>query len=726
MNEINTIEDAKAYISCFSFQHNKTEEQNSGFSNLLKCEEIALQQNDKALLIRCRILLTEYYVYINDLQSALNLALINKQMAVTENLKEEELSCYSGLLRIYYLLGDYGTLEELIHAYRNKLLDSNDNKRLCSLYIFSAIQYHTLKDYKKCIEANNKALEYALKINNPVMLIHVYNNFGYHAIDYDLKLAHELLTKCIDLSKSSGESFNLAPANVNLAEVYFKIKDYKSSNKCLDTAIKHIKSDNNNNYLLEAQNRLSELFIHTEKFTAAENLLKQIEKKCLSTNNKSILLTSYKHFYILNEKIKKYKPAYEYLLKYQELKEELFNEESNQKIRNLQIANEVNSIKRQRDHAEHIAHLKHDFLANMSHEIRTPINSVLGICYLMQQENLTSKQQNYIHRLERSGENLLGLINEILDISKIEAGKLELVQAPFSFNTVLSDTLQSLQQKADEKGIRLLSKTTRELDQMIAGDALRLSQILLNLVSNAIKFTSKGKVTVTASIEQNKNNELLISCCIKDTGSGIPQDRIQAIFERYEQASALIKTEFGGTGLGLAITKKIIELMNGTLSVESTLNKGSSFKIEIPFRKSENTISTEAVIKKDTSFLQGLKIIVADDIEENRAVAKDVLLHFNPTLRIFEAENGKEVLLILEKNIPDVILLDLDMPEMNGMETISEIRKNNKFEDVIVIANTAGLLTLTKEEILEMGFDELLVKPFKPVDLLQKLSLLVQ
>ena len=419
MDTITNIEEAKIFITNYNSYKSKNEDQQNQFINLLAIEQITLQQKEKTLLINTRILLAEYYIQVNDLQNALHTALLNKKMAETENLKEEELKCYSGLLNIYYLLGDYASLEELIYTYREKLLDSNDLNKLCSLYIISAIQHYTLKDYKKCIEANEKALEYALKLDNDVLLVNVYNNYGFHAINYDLDLAEKLLFKCVNLIKSSDKNLNLyslAVVNANFADLYFKKKDYKTCNKCLDIAIKCLKSINNKAVLLETQNRLSKLFIHTEKYTAAINLLKHIEAECLATDNRSVLLTCYAHFYNLFEKTEKYKLAYEHLLKHQALKEELFNEESNQKIRNLQIANEVSNIKRQRDHAEHIAHLKHDFLANMSHEIRTPINSVLGICYLLQQGTLSDKQMNYIHRLERSGQNLLGLINEILDI----------------------------------------------------------------------------------------------------------------------------------------------------------------------------------------------------------------------------------------------------------------------------------------------------------------------
>ncbi len=727
MERIRNIEDAKEYIYNFNLYKTKTTEQDVLFNKLALCEQIALEHNEKKLLIHSRIFLTDYYIQINDIHKALKLALENKSLAESENFEEEQLNCYSGLLNIHHLLGDYSSLEELISIYREKLINSNNISKLCSLYIISGIQYYTLKEHKKCFEANEKAIEYALQINNTQLLIHVYNNYGFHALNYDLDLSHSLLLKCITLIKTGDNDSNLymlSVVNINLADLYFLKKDYKKCNKCLDISISILKKINNKNLLLEAENKLCELFIKIKKYETARKILIRNEAICLESNNRHILVTIYNSFHILFNILNESNLAYQYLLKYIELKDAIFNEESVEKIRNLQITNEVKEIKLQRDHAERLAHLKHDFLANMSHEIRTPINSVLGICYLLQQDNLNEKQQSYIHRLERNSENLLNLINEILDLSKIEAGKLELISAPFSFNSVLKDVTQSLQQKADEKNIDLIFKSSAELERIISGDAQRISQILINIIANAIKFTDKGFVKISTTILSTKNNsdKMMISCIIEDTGIGIPKDKIETIFERYEQAYAGIKTKFGGTGLGLAISKRLLELMDGQIAVKSQLNKGTTFNLTFPFATQNIKIET-AVFSEitDTSFLDNFDFIIADDIEESRLVTKEILMHFNPSLFIREAENGKEVLHLLKSKIPTILLIDLDMPVMNGFETVTEIRKKYQASSIIIIAYTAGLLSMTKEEILNLGFDELLLKPFKPNELLQKL-----
>ncbi len=360
-----------------------------------------------------------------------------------------------------------------------------------------------------------------------------------------------------------------------------------------------------------------------------------------------------------------------------------------------------------------MASLKHDFLANMSHEIRTPINSILGICYLMQQRFLDDINFNYVQRLQRSGENLLGIINDVLDISKIESGKMELINEPFELETLIDDVHKALEIKANEKGIDFIVHKGYPLSLQINGDYIRLLQVLSNLISNAIKFTSVGNVTLECTYSKNK-----LRFTITDTGIGISKDNLDKIFERYEQATATIKTTFGGTGLGLSISKKIIELMDGTIEIKSKLNKGTTFIVTIPVIVEETLSKKEDSKHLDTSLLNNKHILIADDNLENRLVAKDLLQQFNNSIIVYEAENGNEVLNILSKNKIDILFIDLDMPILNGIETVQEIKKNKIYEQLKIIGNTASLSTLNKEEFLALGFHDFIFKPYQPIDLL--------
>ena len=358
----------------------------------------------------------------------------------------------------------------------------------------------------------------------------------------------------------------------------------------------------------------------------------------------------------------------------------------------------------------------------MSHEIRTPINSILGICYLLQQQSLNTIQNNYVNRLQRSGENLLGIINDVLDISKIESGKMELVIQPFSLDTLLNDLHNSVEPKVIEKELKFSIYKKYNDDILLLGDAVRSYQVLLNLVSNAIKFTNTGGVKITVSVKKGNDNFINVIFHIQDTGIGIAKNKLDTIFERYEQADATIKNKFGGTGLGLSISKKIVELMNGSIQIKSKLNKGTQFIVTVPFMIEKLQSIEKQTIYVDSNLLKNKIILIADDNEENRLVAKEILLSFNNSIKIMEASDGNEVIKLLFKKIPDILFIDLDMPNLNGIETTQQIRKNKKYDRIKIIGNTASLSTFTYEEFTVLGFDDFIYKPYKAENLIYKIQ----
>jgi signal transduction histidine kinase/CheY-like chemotaxis protein len=728
METISTIEEVENFIYNFSLYQSKAENQALLFEKLKICEQIAFENSNNKLLCNTRIFITNYYVQINDLENALHTGLDNKKLSESECYEQEKTTCYSILINLYHLLGDYASAEELIQKMHEILIDSKNYERLCGLNIIMAIQYYNLKDFDNCVKSNELALVYAKKSENINLLIYVYSNYGFQLLNYNISLSEAALRNALNIikiNKTKLPKYSIAIVELNASRLFMKLNDYKLSNKLITSAIKKLTQISNINELNYAKLVLGELLIEKSKFKSALALLQDIEKTSLEHKNKSDLQSCYQNYIILYEKMRKYKNALEYYKHLQKLNEDIFNEESNRKIRNLQILNEVNDIKRQRDHAETMANLKHDFLANMSHEIRTPINSVLGICYLLQQDKLNDKQTSYIQRLQRSGENLLGLINDILDISKIEAGKMELVPAVFSLPDVMKEVYNLLLYKADEKKIKFNLNIAPELSIHLKGDANRLSQVLLNLISNALKFTEIGSVNINVSLSKIHDSIYWIQFEIIDTGIGISKDKINTIFERYEQAAASITTKFGGTGLGLSISRKIIELMNGTISISSKEKNGSTFTVNIPFEIDSKKIKNSRK-KINPVFLNAKSILIADDHEENRLIMKDILLSFNNSVTITEATNGSEVLQLLDDNNFNLLLIDLEMPVKNGFETIFEIRKNKKYDNLKVIANTASILTMTKEEIIAVGFDDIILKPFKAQDLLSKLQLFLK
>ncbi len=394
------------------------------------------------------------------------------------------------------------------------------------------------------------------------------------------------------------------------------------------------------------------------------------------------------------------------------MKEDYLSNETNKRIRHLETTKRIDILKLEKETAEKMAEVKHDFLANMSHEIRTPINSILGICYLLQQQSLNSIQNDYVERLKRSGENLLGIINDVLDISKIESGKMELNYDLFSLNELINDIYTTLEPKSNVKELEF-KVINKNAEIQLCGDKIRTYQVLLNIVSNAIKFTEKGRVILSVKIETINMQSKKITFTVTDTGIGINRNNIKNIFDRYEQADETIKNKFGGSGLGLSISKKIIELMNGTISINSKLNKGSKFTIMIPFKiaDSNNTnLKLENVIS--ANLIDNKIILIADDNDENRQILKEIILSYNKTVNILEASDGNDVNSILLDRIPDIIFMDLDMPNLNGIEVTQQIRKFRKYDSIKIIGNTASLSTFSSEEIIKLGFNGFFQKPY--------------
>jgi CheY-like chemotaxis protein/two-component sensor histidine kinase len=327
-----------------------------------------------------------------------------------------------------------------------------------------------------------------------------------------------------------------------------------------------------------------------------------------------------------------------------------------------------------------------------------------------------------------SGENLIVIINDILDFSKIEAGKMTIESAQFDLKTVVAEVLKMQGQAAKDKGIELVLELPESVPSYLIGDPVRLNQILLNLISNAVKFTAKGKVSLSVKslLEDTKNAK--IQFVVEDTGIGIPNDKLENIFESFTQAKGDTTRKYGGTGLGLTIVKKIVGLMQGEIKVESELDKGSKFIVEITFPKGVSR-SAEIKIEEDNQVIKlgKLQILLAEDNELNQILAKRVLNNFGCEVEI--AENGKIALEKFRNKDYDIILMDIMMPEMDGLEATKIIR--NEFSEpkknIPILAMTAFIFTESDDnKYLEAGMDDYILKPFNPDKLKQKIAKLVE
>ena len=358
--------------------------------------------------------------------------------------------------------------------------------------------------------------------------------------------------------------------------------------------------------------------------------------------------------------------------------------------------------------AENAVKAKQQFLSNMSHEIRTPMNAIIGFTKVVLKTDLTLKQKEYLDAIKMSGDALIVLINDILDLAKVDSGKMTFEKTPFKLNSSVSAMLHLFEPKIQEKNLILIKEYDPQIPQVLIGDPVRLHQIILNLVSNAVKFTSKGKITVSVNLIHEDVDTVIIEFAVTDTGIGIPEDRIGKIFENFQQASSRTSRLYGGTGLGLAIVKQLIEPQGGTIRVRSVVGKGSTFSFTLSFQKTNSDAEMgNEIIALDTE-IKNIKILVVEDIPLNQLLMKTLLDDFGFERDI--AENGKIAIEKLKDKEYDVILMDLQMPEMNGFETTEYIRNTLKSK-IPIIALTADVTTVDLAKCKAVGMNDYLAKP---------------
>ncbi|KAB1157594.1 PAS domain-containing hybrid sensor histidine kinase/response regulator [Flavobacterium luteum] len=374
--------------------------------------------------------------------------------------------------------------------------------------------------------------------------------------------------------------------------------------------------------------------------------------------------------------------------------------------------------------AENGAKSKQQFLANMSHEIRTPMNSIIGFTKVMLKTELTPKQKEYINAIKMSGDTLIVLINDILDLAKVDSGKMVFNKAPFKLALSISTILHLFENKIREKNLELVVKYDQKIPEVLLGDAIRLHQIILNLVSNAVKFTFKGKIAIGIRKLTEDNENVTLEFSISDTGIGIEVDKMDQIFENFQQAHSQTSIIFGGTGLGLAIVKQLVEGQGGSIKVESELGKGSTFSFVLAFKKADKTTVLDSeIIEFVDNRIKDVKVLVVEDVELNQLLMKTILDDFGFECEI--AENGDIAVEKLKKNSYDIILMDLQMPVMNGFQATDYIRNTLK-SSIPIIALTADVTSVDIEKCKAVGMNDYIAKPIDDKTLYRKIEALIK
>ncbi|MCW1147744.1 tetratricopeptide repeat-containing hybrid sensor histidine kinase/response regulator [Flavobacterium lacisediminis] len=660
-------------------------------------------------------------------------------------------------------------------------LKRNKYDMAAASYNIIGLNFEEFGDLKKSIQYYNSGVSYAQLAKNDTIENYLYNNIGnlYYFRLKDSKKGLYYYQKSYELSKRLDAPRDIAFAEINLADVYLEINEFDKGKYYLQLVEKKMTTDDYE-LGMSYYSLMGYYFEMKNDFPNAEkNYLKCVSdfKYQDIEYHKSHQMDIYAMVYQFYKKYKKTEQALYYLEKHDQLQDELFSKERNIEIKmaggdiealeykykvqqietekkiqqqKMNAANRFNKVvlwflgfvivflififkgfinyrslskklsdynyqlQVAREKSEEATRLKTQFLSNVSHELRTPLYGVIGMAEILESEHKEIKNSPYFNALKFSSHYLLTLINDVLNVYKIEDNDIEFNYENINVREEIGHIKESMNVIAKSNKNEIIVSISDEVPQFIKTDLTRFSQILINLVSNSLKFTKKGKVTLSLSLEKVNNNSFL-KLEVLDTGIGIPEEYIDKIFEKFVQVDVNLQEQYKGTGLGLSIVKRLVELFKGSISVESKIREGSKFTVLFPHIPADEIVASDQLKSHSHTKLKNLNILVVEDNKINQMVTKKLLEKNGHTFQM--AENGLEALLLVEENNFDVILMDINMPVMNGIEASIKIR--NLGIKTPIIALTASDKENILKEILEKknGLTDVLVKPFEYSDL---------
>jgi signal transduction histidine kinase/CheY-like chemotaxis protein len=667
----------------------------------------------------CNRLKGEYDAGIEVLKEALQIA----QRVTDKNLEATSLYYLGNIYR------DLGDLSNVLSHYEKALAINEElGEEYYQSVILSSISnlLYDLGDYHSALEYALKCLPIFERVHNVNSLLNIYNTLGNIYFKMD-QFGDSLFYFQENLNRSEPETAAYVMAESGLGKVYYKMQNFDNANKYLSNALVQSQELSNAEVQIICNFYLGRLYMDEGSYRRALQYLDAAYALAEEYSRKHDIMSVHEILSMLYDKMGDIPKAFHHLKSFEKLKEDIFKQTIINELKNLQVRQQIELAKKEKEVAERTAYLKHQFLANMSHEIRTPMNAIVGMTRLLKSKEPKPDQMRYLNAIQLSADNLLVIINDILDLSKIESGKIIIEHTDFNLREVLQSVRDMLLLKVEEKGIELRVTTDPQIAKRLIGDPTRINQVLINLAGNAVKFTEKGYVEIKVSLLKKEGEKLLLKFDVIDSGIGIGPEYVDTIFDSFTQAGADVTRKFGGTGLGLTISRQLVTLMGGEISVQSELGKGTTFTCTVPLEEaaSQEEVKQESVL--DTSSLNRLnmlKVLLVEDNEFNRIVADDTLKEIIPGIRLHMAHNGQEAVGRLKKEMYDVVLMDIQMPVMDGITATKMIRNTlpEPARSVKIIAMTANVMQEDVQGYFDIGMNAYVSKPFNTDELLLKMD----
>lgn len=627
-----------------------------------------------------------------------------------------------------YIYRDRGDLADALNHFEAALrINEKLGDEVAQSVNLSSIAYllYDLNDYENALEFALRCLPIFEKAHDQHRLNALYHILG------NIYFKQEQLQEALryfeeNLRLSEPDTVLYALAISGLGKVYYKMHDFENARKHLIDALKQSEELSNVEVQIICHFYIGRMMMDEGNYRQSQKHMNAAFELADEYSRKHDVMSVHEALSLLYDKMGDIPKAFHHLKAYEQIKEEIFKQTTFNKIRNLQTRQQVELAQKEKEVAERTAYLKQQFMANMSHEIRTPMNAIVGMTSLLLSKSPMPEQMKYLKAIQQSADNLLVIINDILDLSKIEAGKIVIEQTDFSIREVAYSVRDMLMLKAEEKGLEFKVNIEQAIPARVIGDPTRINQILINLAGNALKFTEKGFVEVRVTTQKKLDKKYWLRFDVIDSGIGISPDYVGKIFDSFTQAGTDVARKFGGTGLGLTISKQLTELMGGEISVTSELGKGTTFTVVIPLTESDVQVVEQQSGVLDAQSMQRLnkvKLLLVEDNEFNRMVAEDTLKELLPDITIDIAVNGQEAVNRVQQEQYDMLLMDIQMPVMDGVTATRTIRTtlSAPAKDVKIIAMTANVLQEDVDQYFNTGMNAYVSKPFQADELLLKM-----